>query len=82
MFSEPTRAYDWLRNRWPVNCGTGTPAMALSTQACVILLAKLLPHSGHVVGIPVQGRHVCYRWDGSRVDSWLVYGEEDWRPLS
>lgn len=34
-----------------------------------------------VVGIPVQGRHLCYRWDGSRVDSWLVYGEENWRPL-
>ena len=32
-----------------------------------------------VVGIPVQGRHVCYRWDGSRVDAWLVYGEENWQ---
>ena len=34
-----------------------------------------------VVGIPVQGRHVCYRWDGNRVNSWLVYGEGNWRPL-
>lgn len=34
-----------------------------------------------VIGIPVQGRHVCYRWDGNRVDAWLVYGEEDWRLL-
>ncbi len=32
-----------------------------------------------VVGIPVQGRHVCYRWDGSRADAWLVYGEAHWR---
>ncbi len=32
-----------------------------------------------VVGIPVQGRHLCYRWDGRRVDAWLVYGEENWR---
>lgn len=34
-----------------------------------------------VVGMPVPNRHVCYRWDGRRVDAWLVYGEEDWRPL-
>lgn len=34
-----------------------------------------------VVGIPEQRRHLCYRWDGRRVDAWLVYGEEDWRPL-
>ena len=34
-----------------------------------------------VVGIPVPGRHLCYRWDGRRVDAWLVYGEEDWRRL-
>ena len=35
-----------------------------------------------VVGVPVQGRHVCYRWDGNRVDAWLVYGEENWRYFS
>ena len=33
-----------------------------------------------VVGVPIQGRHLCYRWDGRRVDAWLVYGKDDWRP--
>ena len=33
-----------------------------------------------VAGIPVPGRHLCYRWDGRRMDAWLVYGEADWRP--
>ena len=33
----------------------------------------------NVVGIPVQGRHLCYRWNGRRVDAWLEYGEESWR---
>ena len=32
-----------------------------------------------VVGGPVEARHLCYRWDGSRVDAYLVYGESDWR---
>lgn len=32
-----------------------------------------------VIGIPVQGQHLCYRWDGTRVDAYLVYGEDDWR---
>ena len=35
-----------------------------------------------VAGIPVQGRHLCYRWDGNRVDAWLIYGEENWRQLA
>lgn len=35
-----------------------------------------------VVGIPVQGRHLCYRWDGNRVDAWLIYGEENWQRLA
>lgn len=35
-----------------------------------------------VAGIPVQARHLCYRWDGRRVDAWLVYGEENWRPVA
>ena len=34
-----------------------------------------------VVNIPVQGRHLCYRWSGARTDAYLVYGEDDWRPL-
>jgi hypothetical protein len=34
-----------------------------------------------VVTIPVQGRHLCYRWNGTRADAWLIYGEEAWRPL-
>jgi hypothetical protein len=31
-----------------------------------------------VVGVPVQGRHLCYRWNGERADAYLVYGEPDW----
>lgn len=34
-----------------------------------------------VAGIPVVGRHLCYRWNGRRADAWLAYGEEHWRPL-
>ena len=34
-----------------------------------------------VSGIPVQGRHLCYRWNGHRVDAWMAYGEENWRLL-
>ena len=34
-----------------------------------------------VAGIPVLGRHLCYRWNGHRTDAWLVYGDEQWRPL-
>lgn len=35
-----------------------------------------------VVGIPVQGRRLCYRWDGNRVDAWLIYGEENWQRMA
>jgi hypothetical protein len=35
-----------------------------------------------VVGIPVQARHLCYRWNGERADAWFVYGEDDWIPVS
>ena len=35
-----------------------------------------------VVTIPVQGRHLCYRWNGTRADAWLIYGEDAWRPLA
>ena len=34
-----------------------------------------------VAGIPVAGRHLCYRWNGHRADAWLAYGEEQWRRL-
>ena len=34
-----------------------------------------------VVGVPIEGRHLCYRWDGNRADAWLIYGEENWRRL-
>jgi hypothetical protein len=34
-----------------------------------------------VVGIPVQGRHLCYRWNGERADGWFIYGEEAWAPV-
>ena len=35
-----------------------------------------------VVGIPVQGRHLCYRWNGERSDAYFVYGQEDWTALT
>ena len=34
-----------------------------------------------VAGIPVAGRHLCYRWNGRRADAWLVYGEDGWHLL-
>lgn len=34
-----------------------------------------------VVTVPNQGRHVCYRWDGTRVDAFLIYGEDDWHQI-
>ncbi len=34
-----------------------------------------------VAGVPVQGRHLCYRWTGDRVDAYLVYGAGAWTPL-
>ena len=34
-----------------------------------------------VVGAPTQGRHLCYRWNGSRADAWLIYGEDTWQAL-
>jgi hypothetical protein len=35
-----------------------------------------------VVILPVQERHLCYRWNGRRANAYLVYGEPDWRPLA
>lgn len=34
-----------------------------------------------VVAIPVQARHLCYGWDGARVNAYFVYGEEAWVSL-
>ena len=34
-----------------------------------------------VVGIPVQGRHLCYRWNGERADAYFIYGQEEWLSL-
>lgn len=33
------------------------------------------------VTIPIQGRHICYAWDGRHVLSYIVYGENNWRFL-
>ena len=33
------------------------------------------------VGIPTQGRHPAYRWDGERCDAYFVYGQERWHAL-
>ena len=34
-----------------------------------------------IAGLPVQGRHLCYRWNGARADACLIYGQPDWTPL-
>lgn len=34
-----------------------------------------------VVGIPVPGRRIFYRWDGRRVDAWLIHGDDHWHSL-
>lgn len=35
-----------------------------------------------VVDVPVQGRHLRYRWNGERVDAYFIYGEDDWIAFS
>lgn len=35
-----------------------------------------------VVAIPVQAQHLCYRWDGTRINAYLVYGQDDWIELA
>ena len=34
------------------------------------------------VGLPIQGRHLQYHWDGSRISRYFDYAEERWLPLS
>jgi hypothetical protein len=34
------------------------------------------------VGVPKQARHLCYRWNGTRCDAYLVYGQDSWTALS
>jgi hypothetical protein len=34
------------------------------------------------ISIPAQARHLCYRWNGARVDAYLVYGEDNWTPFT
>ena len=36
----------------------------------------------NVVTIPIQGRHLSYRWNGTRVDAYLIYGDDNWHPLA
>ncbi len=33
------------------------------------------------VGLPVQGRHLRYHWDGERISRYFDYAEERWVPL-
>ena len=33
------------------------------------------------VSLPMQRRHLAYRWDGERCDAYFVYGEERWHQL-
>lgn len=34
-----------------------------------------------VISIPMQARHLCYRWNGVRVDAYLIYGDDNWTPF-
>jgi hypothetical protein len=34
------------------------------------------------VGLPVQGRHLQYHWDGTRISRYFDYAEERWVPLA
>lgn len=34
-----------------------------------------------VISVPVQARHLCYRWNGTRVDAYLIYGNDSWTPF-
>jgi RES domain len=34
------------------------------------------------VGLPIQGRHLQYHWDGSRISRYFDYAEERWIALS
>jgi hypothetical protein len=34
-----------------------------------------------VVSIPMQARHLCYRWNGVRVGAYLIYGQDNWIPF-
>jgi hypothetical protein len=34
------------------------------------------------VGLPIQGRHLQYHWDGSRISRYFDYAEERWVVLS
>lgn len=35
----------------------------------------------NVVTVPVQARHLRYRWNGACVDAYLIYGADDWIPF-
>ena len=43
-----------------------------------LAVAALWPDA---TGIPVPGRRICYRWDGRRVDAWLIYGDDHWHSV-
>jgi hypothetical protein len=30
------------------------------------------------VGLPIQGRHLQYQWDGSRISRYFDYAEDRW----
>jgi hypothetical protein len=34
------------------------------------------------VGLPIQGRHLAYLWDGHRISRYFDYAEDRWVPLS
>jgi hypothetical protein len=33
------------------------------------------------VSIPMQRRHLAYRWNGAHCEAYFVYGQERWRPV-
>ena len=34
------------------------------------------------VGLPIQGRHLAYHWDGHRISRYFDYAEDRWVPLA
>jgi len=56
------------------SAGIVYPSVRNPAGACI---AAFRPN---VVGLPVQERHLRYRWDGARVDSYFDYREERWVP--
>ena len=57
-------------------------ATASSIRACAAPAGQCLgAFRPKAVGIPVQGRHLQYHWDGARISRYFDYAEERWVSL-